>query len=90
MSKSDLEAAPWYIPESAFTKEAANTALANLQSQVNGGVAGRDFMVNNDLRMIKGYLYLSYLEEHKKQFGEVDTVLRGQFCSFLKEAIVEH
>jgi len=91
MPKADSERDAWHIPESAFTKEAANKALKNLNDQVNAGAKGRDFLVGNDLKMIKGYLYRAYLEEHKRAFGEDDKELLKEFCRFLREeAFVEH
>jgi hypothetical protein len=91
MPKSENEGDPWYIPESAFTKEAANRALKNLSDEVNGGVKGRDFLVNNDLKMVKGYLYRAYLEEHRRAFGKDDEILLEDFCQFIREeAYVEH
>ena len=89
--KAKNESDTWYIPESTFTKAAANKALQNLTSQVNHGVKGLDFMIETDMVMIKGYLYLSYIAEHKKQFGKDDPELIGQFCAFLtKDAYVSH
>jgi len=91
MPKAAKEGDPWYIPESAFTKEEANKALKNLSNQVNAGVKGRDFLIENDLKMIKGYLYRAYLAEHKKAFGEEDKILREDFCRFIREeAYVAH
>ncbi len=91
MPKAEKEGDPWYIPESAFTKEAANKALKELSSQVNAGVKGRDFLIENELKMIKGYLYRAYLGEHKKTFGEEDSMLREDFCRFIRdEAYVSH
>lgn len=90
-SESEEEGAAWYIPEAAFTKEAANKALQNLSTQINKGVKGRDFLVDNELRMIKGYLFVSYLAEHKREFGTLDVSLRNDFCEFLRnEAFVSH
>ena len=89
--KAKSESDTWYIPESAFTKAAANKALQNLTTQVNHGVKGLDFMIETDLVMIKGYLYLSYIAQHKKQFGKDDPELIRQFCVFLaKDAYVSH
>ena len=91
MPKAEKEGDPWYIPESAFTKEAANKALRELSNQVNKGVKGKDFLTENELKMVKGYLYLAYLTEHKKEFGKEDSELRNEFCKFLsKEAYVSH
>ena len=91
MPKAQKEADPWYIPESAFTKDAANKALRELNSQINKGVKGRDFLVDNELKMIKGYLYRIYLAEHEKEFRTEDSSLRKEFCSFLHEkAYVSH
>ena len=91
MPKAENEGDPWYIPESAFTKEAANKALKELSNQVNAGVKGRDFLIDNELKMIKGYLYRAYLEEHKRAFGEEDSMLREEFCRFIRdEAYVSH
>jgi len=91
MPKPKKESDTWYIPETAFTKEAADKALKDLGSQVDGGVSGKDFNVDNDLKMIKGYLYRAYLAEHEKSFGSEDTELRNEFCTFLKtEAYVAH
>lgn len=91
LPKAEKEGDPWYIPESAFTREAANKALQELSSQVNKGVKGRDFLVENELKMIKGYLYRAYLAEHRKEFGTEDVSLRAEFCSFLhEEAFVSH
>jgi hypothetical protein len=90
-AETEGEGARWYIPESAFTKEAANNALQELSAQVNKGVKGRDFLVENELRMIKGYLYRAYLAEHKKEFGTDDVFLRKEFCAFLRnDAFVSH
>jgi hypothetical protein len=81
----------WYIPEAAFTKQAANKALKELSGQVNDGVSGRDFLIENDLTMIKGYLYRAYLAEHEKAFGSEDSDLKREFCEFLKtKAFVVH
>lgn len=91
MPKAEKEGDPWYIPESAFTKTAANKALKELSSQVNKGVRGKDFLIENELTMIKGHLYLAYLAEHKKEFGTEDLMLRDEFCNFLsEEAYVSH
>jgi hypothetical protein len=50
-----------------------------------------DFLVDNELRMIKGYLYRTYLAEYEKEFGKEDTHLREEFCRFLrKDAAVSH
>ena len=90
-AESEGEGSAWYIPESAFTKEAANKALQNLNNQISKGVKGRDFLIDNDLKMIKGYLFISYLEEHKRDFGTNDISLKNQFCEFLRnEAVVSH
>ena len=91
MPKAEKEGDSWYIPESAFTQEAANKALKELRSQVNKGVKGKDFLIENELKMVKGYLYLAYLAEHKKEFGSEDLRLRDEFCKFLsEEAYVTH
>lgn len=91
MPEPQKEGDRWFIPESAFTKEAANKALRELTSQVNKGVTGRDFLVDNEFKMIKSHLYLVYLAEHEKQFGREDSSLREEFCSFLhEEAFVSH
>jgi len=91
MPKAEKESDPWFIPESAFTQKAANKALKELSAQVNNGVKGKDFLIENDLKMIKGYLYLSYLAEHKREFGTEDKALRDEFCKFIsKEAYVSH
>jgi hypothetical protein len=52
MPEPQKEGDRWFIPESAFTKEAANKALRELTSQVNKGVTGRDFLVDNEFKMI--------------------------------------
>lgn len=89
--ESQKEEGPWHIPESAFTKEAANKALKDLSAQVNEGVRGRDFLIENDLNMIKGYLYRAYLAQHEKDFGSEDAELTKEFCDFLKaQAYVNH
>ena len=91
MPKAEKEGDAWYIPESAFTKENALKALKELESQINDGVSGRDFMIENELVMIKGHLYLAYLAEYKKEFGEEDVYLKEDFCKFIKnEAYVRH
>lgn len=91
MPKAEKEGDSWYIPESAFTQDAANKALKELSNQVNNGVKGKDFLIENDLKMIKGYLYLSYLAEHKREFGTEDKALRDEFCKFISnEAYVSH
>ena len=91
MPKAEKESATWFIPESAFTQKAANKALKEISSQVNNGVKGKDFLIENDLKMIKGYLYLSYLAEHKREFGAEDKALRDEFCKFIsQEAYVSH
>ncbi|MBI5007587.1 MAG: hypothetical protein HZB95_10775 [Nitrosomonadales bacterium] len=91
MPKPKTEEDAWYIPESAFTKKAANEALKELSNQVNNGVKGRDFLIENELKIIKGHLYLAYLAEHKKEFGKEDDDLRDEFCRFLRtEAYVSH
>ena len=91
MPKAEKEGDPWFTPESAFTKEAANKALKELSGQVNTGVTGRDFLIENELKMIKGYLYRAYLAEHEKGFGKEDPLLRADFCRFLsQEAYVAH
>ena len=91
MPEPKKEGDPWHIPEAAFTKEAANKALKELSAQVNEGVSGRDFLIENDLTMIKGYLYRAYLTEHEKAFGSEDTNLQKEFCEFLKtQAITVH
>jgi hypothetical protein len=91
MPKAQKEGHPWYIPEAAFTKAAATKALKELSDQVTKGVSGKDFQVENELKMIKGHLYLAYLAESKKEFGKVDIGLRDEFCKFLRnEAFVSH
>jgi hypothetical protein len=91
MPEPKKEGDPWYIEESAFTREAANEAMKDLNAQINGEVSGRDFLIENDLNMIKGYLYRAYLAQHAKDFGSEDTELRKEFCDFLKnEAYVHH
>lgn len=91
MPEPKKEGDTWYIPETAFTKEAANKALKNLIDQVNNGVEGRDFLVENELKMIKGYLYRAYLEEYKKEFGTEDQILINEFCKFIiEEAFITH
>jgi len=90
MPKAKNEGDPWYISESAFTRKAANEALKELSHQVNTGVKGRDFLIDNELIMVKGYLYRAYLEEHEKAFGKEDTELREEFCKFLNKAYVSH
>ena len=89
MPEPKKEGDPWYIPESAFTKAAADKALTELSSQVNEGVSGRDFLVDNDLIMIKGYLYRAYLAEHEKAFGSEDTDLKKEFCEFLRTKAIK-
>ncbi len=86
------EGDPWYIPESAFTKEEANKALEALKSQINTDWKGADFPnVENHLKMVKGYLYRVYLDGYKKQSGEDDKMLKSEFCRFLREeAVVSH
>jgi hypothetical protein len=82
---------PWHITESAFTKEAANKALKELSAQINEGVSGRDFLIEDDLNMIKGYLYRAYLAQHEKDFNSEDADLKKEFCDFLKtQAYVHH
>jgi len=89
--KVEKEGHPWYISESAFTKKAANKALKRLNKQIALGVKGRDFLIENELTMIKGYFYLAYLKEHKKEFGKEDSTLRKMFCEFLREeAYISH
>ena len=91
MPKATKEGDPWYIPESAFTKENALKALKELEEQINNGVAGRDFMIENELVIIKGHLYLAYLAEHEKAFNKEDTYLKNDFCNFIKnEAYISH
>ena len=91
MPEAKVEGDMWYIPESEFTKEAANKAIQSLARQVNKSVAGQDFLIENDLKMIKGHLYLRYLAEHKRSFGSDDDTLVDSFCRFLKdEAFVSH
>jgi hypothetical protein len=92
MPKAEKEADPWYIPESAFTKEEANKALGELKSQVNKDWNGADYQnVDNRLRMIKGYLFRVYLDGYKKQSGEEDKILKEEFCRFIRdEAFVSH
>lgn len=91
MPKAEKESDRWYMPESAFTKVAANKALRELNNQVNNGVRGKDFLVENELKIVKGYLYLAYLTEHKKEFGSEDRELQNEFCRFLsEEAYVSH
>lgn len=92
MLKAEKEGDPWYIPESAFTKEEANKAIKELQSQVNTGWNGADFLnVENRLKMIKSYLFRVYLDGYKKQFGEDDKTLKEEFCRFIREeAFVSH
>lgn len=85
MPEAVKEGDPWYMPESEFTKDAANKAIKELSSQINYGVEGRDFMINNQLTIIKGHLYLAYLAEHKKQFGKDDSILVSEFCKFMRE-----
>jgi|SRR5271170_1022608 hypothetical protein len=82
----------WYIPEAAFTKDAADKAMKDLSIQTGGDVGGRDFFqVDNDLIMIKGYLYRAYLAEHEKAFGSEDLDLKKEFCDFLKtKAHISH
>jgi len=91
MPKAKKEGDTWYIPEAAFTKEAANKALKDLSTQINEGVSGRDFLIEDDLNMIKGYLYRAYLAQHEKDSGSEDADLKKEFCDFLKtEAYVHH
>ena len=92
MPKAEKEGDPWYIPESAFTKEEANKAIKELQSQVNADWNGADFLnVKNRLKMIKGYLFRAYLDGYKKQFGEDDKTLKEEFCRFIREeAFISH
>ncbi len=91
MPKPEKGSDTWYIPETAFTKESATKALKELSAQIDGGVTGRDFGVDNDLRMIKGYMYLAHLAEHEKAFGSDDVELKKEFCNFLKsEAYISH
>ena len=48
-------------------------------------------MIENELVLIKGYLYLIHLAEYKKEFGKEDTFLKEDFCRFLREeAYVSH
>jgi hypothetical protein len=91
MPKPEKEGDPWYIPESAFTKEEANKALKELQSQINTDWNGADFVnVENHLKIIKGYLFRLYLDGYRKQFGQ-DDALREEFCRFLREeAFISH
>ncbi len=92
MPRPEKEGDPWYIPESAFTKEEANKAIKELQSQVNTEWKGTDFPnVENRLKMIKGYLFRVYLEGYKKRFGHDDKNLKEEFCRFLREeAFISH
>ncbi len=90
--KPEKEGDRWYIPESAFTKEEANKAINELQSQVNTEWNGTDFQnVENRLKMIKGYLFRVYLDGYKKKSGQDDKILREEFCRFLrKEGFISH
>ena len=92
MKKAEKEGDPWYIPESAFTKEKANKALRELQSQANRGWHGEDWPnVQNQLKMVKGYLFRVYLDGYRKQSGEDDKLLKEEFCKFIREeAFVSH
>ena len=91
MPKAEKEGDTWYVPESAFTKDNALKALKELEDQIENGVTGRDFMIENELVMIKGHLYLSYLTEHEKEFGKEDVYLKKSFCEFIEnEAYVSH
>jgi hypothetical protein len=92
MPKPQKEGGPWYIPESAFTKEEANRALKELQSQINTEWNGADFInVENRLKMIKGYLFRLYLDGYRKQFGQDDKALKEEFCRFMREqAFISH
>lgn len=92
MPKPEKEGDRWYIQESAFTREEANKALNQLQSEVNTDWNGTDFaMVEKRLKMIKGYLFRLHLEGYKKQFGRDDKVLMEEFCRFIREqAYISH
>ena len=92
MPKPEKEGDPWYIPESAFTKDEANKALNQLQSEINTEWNGPDFVtVENRLKMIKGYLFRLHLEGYRKQFGREDKALMEEFCRFIREqAYISH
>jgi hypothetical protein len=90
MPEAEKEGDRWNIPETAFTREAANEALTKLNAQVNGGVTG-DLLGENEMTIVRGYLYRAYLAEYEKQFGKEDSELRAQFCAFMVEsAYVSH
>jgi hypothetical protein len=92
MPKPEKEGDSWYIPESAFSKEEANKALNQLQSEINTEWNGADFVaVENRLKMIKGYLFRLHLEGYRKQFGRDDKLLLEEFCRFIREqAYISH
>ena len=91
MPKAEKEGDTWYIPEGAFTKEGANDALAQIHSLIDDGWKGKDFDAYNPIVRIKGYLYRSYLENYKREFGKDDEIIKDEFCKFIKdEAYVSH
>ena len=91
MPEPKKESDTWFIPETAFTKEAAAKALKDLNDQVTD-VSGQDLDgADNALIMIKGYLYRAHLAQHEKDFGSEDVELKKEFCEFLKKkAFVHH
>ena len=91
MPQPKKEADTWYVPESAFTKKAANKALDDLKAQVNSKSVHRDFAVHNQLIMVKGYLYKKYLAAFEREFGKEDTALKREFCKFIQtQAYISH
>ena len=80
------------IPETAFTREEAGRSLRILNELTRDGAKGADWdIVENNLKMVKGYLYKVFLDAHKAELGKEDSVLKQQFCEFLKtEAFLQH
>ena len=91
MPKPIKEGDTWYIPEEAFTKGDANEAISEIRELIANGWKGKDFDVHNPTVRIKGYLYRSYLDGYKTEFGKDDEIVKDEFCQFIRnEAYVEH
>ena len=75
----------WPIPESSFTKEAAQVAMRKLNLYLSKGTSDMDsVMIDNQILMVRGYL----LKERVKD-GVPDA--KEEFCEFLKnDAFVQH
>ena len=88
----DTREGPWIIKEEHFTEQRALKAAQQLEEFVTSGTEGIDWVsIENDLTMVRGYLFRDYLRWYASAFGHPDADVLAEFCEFVvKEGRVKH